>query len=31
LTRAQYRVLAEAVADSLNAEDQRFEQRGGSS
>jgi hypothetical protein len=30
LTRAQYRALAEAVADSLRAEDRRLEERGGS-
>jgi hypothetical protein len=31
LTRAQYRTLAEAVALSLRAEDQRLEEQGGSS
>lgn len=31
LTRAQYRTLAEAVAHSLCAEDQRLEEQGGSS
>ncbi len=30
LTRAQYRALAEAVADSLRAEDRRREEQGGS-
>ena len=31
LTRAQYRALAEAVADSLRAEDQRLKEQEGSS
>jgi hypothetical protein len=31
LTRPQYRTLAEAVAESLRAEDRRLEEQGGSS